>query len=267
MSISFRTDWFDLAVQGTLGVGSHFLLQGIFPTQGSNLRLQHCRQLLYQLTQQGRAKPQNVCRLMVLTQSKTTRCLELWSISSTHYKKQPWKWHLIVQELILHWKIKIRSNLEGAIDGIWEEVPEHGFSMCLSHGEVFKAKNKCLKLKNTMTLKNFFYLSLIWHACVSFLNQVVKVLEFQLYYRSFQWTPRTYLLQDGLVGSPCSPRNSQESSPTPQFKSINTSALTFLYSLTLTSIHDDWKKHSFDLMDPCWEIYAVYVGHNFSSKE
>ena len=53
-----------------------------------------------------------------------------------------------------------------------------------------------------------------------------------------QWTPRTNLLQDGLVGSPCSPRDSQESSPTPQFKSINSSALSFLYSPTLTSIHD-----------------------------
>ena len=49
---------------------------------------------------------------------------------------------------------------------------------------------------------------------------------------------RTDLLQDGLVGSPCSPRDSQESSPTPQFKSINSSALSFLYSPTLTSIHD-----------------------------
>ena len=39
---------------------------------------------------------------------------------------------------------------------------------------------------------------------------------------------------DGLVGSPCSPRNSQESSPTPQFKSINSSVLSFLYSPTLT---------------------------------
>ena len=38
------------------------------------------------------------------------------------------------------------------------------------------------------------------------------------------------LLQNGLVGSPCSLRDSQESSPTPQFKSINSSALTFLYS-------------------------------------
>ena len=32
------------------GVGSHFLLQGIFPTQGSNPGLPHCRQILYQLT-------------------------------------------------------------------------------------------------------------------------------------------------------------------------------------------------------------------------
>ena len=55
---------------------------------------------------------------------------------------------------------------------------------------------------------------------------------------SFQWTPRTDLLQNGLVGSPCSPRDSQESSPTPQFKSINSSALSFLYSPTLTYIHD-----------------------------
>ena len=57
---------------------------------------------------------------------------------------------------------------------------------------------------------------------VSSSHQVAKVLEFQLQHQSFQWTPRTDL-QDGLVGSPCSPRDSQESSPTPQFKSINSS--------------------------------------------
>ena len=44
-----------------------------------------------------------------------------------------------------------------------------------------------------------------------------------------------------MVGSPCSPRDSQESSPTPQFKSINSLALSFFYSPTLTSIHDHWK--------------------------
>ena len=49
-------------------------------------------------------------------------------------------------------------------------------------------------------------------------HEVAKVLEFQLQHQSFQWTPRTGLLYDGLVGSPCSPRDSQESFPTPQFK-------------------------------------------------
>ena len=43
----------------------------------------------------------------------------------------------------------------------------------------------------------------------------------------------------------------QESSPTPQFKIINSSALSFLYSPTLTSIRDYWKNHSFDQMDLC----------------
>ena len=50
--------------------------------------------------------------------------------------------------------------------------------------------------------------------------------------------PRADLLQNGLVGLPCSPRDSQESSPTPQFKSINSSVLRFLHRPTLTSIHD-----------------------------
>ena len=84
-------------------------------------------------------------------------------------------------------------------------------------------------------------------------HEVAKVLEFQLQRQSFQWTPRTDLLLDGLVGSPCSPRDSQESSPTPQFKSINFSALSFLHSPTLTSVHDHWKNHSLDQMDLCWQ--------------
>ena len=45
----------------------------------------------------------------------------------------------------------------------------------------------------------------------------------------------------------------QESSPTPQFKSINSLALSFLYGPTLKSIHDFWKNHSFDYMDLCWQ--------------
>ena len=55
------------------------------------------------------------------------------------------------------------------------------------------------------------------------------------------WSPLGW-----TVGSPCSPRDSQESSPTPQFKSTNSSVLSFLYGPTLTSIHDHWENHSLD---------------------
>ena len=60
-------------------------------------------------------------------------------------------------------------------------------------------------------------------------HEVAKVLEFQLQHHSLQRNPRADILQNGLVGSPCSPRDSQESSPTPQFKSINSSVLSFLH--------------------------------------
>ena len=61
------------------------------------------------------------------------------------------------------------------------------------------------------------------------------------------------LLQNGLAGSPCSPRDSQKSFPAPQFKSINSSVLSFLHSPTLTSIHDHWKNHSLDYTGLCWQ--------------
>ena len=57
-------------------------------------------------------------------------------------------------------------------------------------------------------------------------HEVAKGLEFQLQHHSFQRNPRADLLQNGLIGSPYSPRDSQESSSTPQFKSINSSALS-----------------------------------------
>ena len=58
---------------------------------------------------------------------------------------------------------------------------------------------------------------------------------------------------NGLVWSPCTPRDSQESSPAPQFESINSLALSLLYGPALTSIHDYWKNHSFEYMDLHWQ--------------
>ena len=89
---------------------------------------------------------------------------------------------------------------------------------------------------------------------VGSLPQVAKASQPWLQCQSFQWIFRVNFLSDWLIWSPCSPRDSQESSPTPQFKSISSSALSLLYGPALTSIHDYWKNHSFDYyMDLCWQ--------------
>ena len=83
--------------------------------------------------------------------------------------------------------------------------------------------------------------------------------SFNIKHQFFQWMNTQDWSPLGWTGwsplgwtgwSPCSPKDSQESSPTPQFKSINSSVLSFLYSPTLTSIHDYWKK--------CWSL--AYCG-------
>ena len=60
-------------------------------------------------------------------------------------------------------------------------------------------------------------------------------------------------LQDWLVRSPCWPRDSKESSPTSQFRSISSSVFSLLYGPTLTSVHDYWKNHKFDYTYLCWQ--------------
>ena len=87
---------------------------------------------------------------------------------------------------------------------------------------------------------------------VSSLHQVAKILEFQFQHQPFQWIFRVDFHQDWLIWSPCSPRDSEESSPALQLESINSSALSLLYGPTVTSIHDHWKNHSFEYTDLCW---------------
>ena len=77
-------------------------------------------------------------------------------------------------------------------------------------------------------------------------HQVGKVLEFQLQHHSFQWNPGLISFRMDWLDLLAVQGTLKESSPTPQFKSINSSALSFLHSPTLTSIHDHWKNHSLD---------------------
>ena len=68
-------------------------------------------------------------------------------------------------------------------------------------------------------------------------------------YWSFSFSPSneySELISFRIDWFDLSPRDSQESSPKPQFKSINSLVLSLLYGPTLTSIHDYWKNHSFD---------------------
>ena len=83
---------------------------------------------------------------------------------------------------------------------------------------------------------------------VHYSHQVAKVLELQL--QSFQWIFSTDFLSHWLVWSPCYPRNSQESSPEPQYENINFSVLGLLCGPTLKSVNDYWKNHSFWLYGP-----------------
>ena len=83
------------------------------------------------------------------------------------------------------------------------------------------------------------------------LHQVAKELEFRLQYQYFQWIFRTDFLYYWLVWSPCCPRDSQESSPVPQFKSIDSLVLSLLYDQLSHLYLTHWKNHSFDFMDLC----------------
>ena len=54
-------------------------------------------------------------------------------------------------------------------------------------------------------------------------------------------------------------QGTQKFSPTPQFKSINSSVLSILCCPTLISVHDYWKNHSFDYMDLCWQNRLCFL--------
>ena len=79
-----------------------------------------------------------------------------------------------------------------------------------------------------------------------FSNELTLLIRWPKYWSfSFNISPSSEhpgLIFFRMVGPPCSPRDSQESFPTPQLKSINSLALSFLHSPTLISIHDQWRK-------------------------
>ena len=87
-----------------------------------------------------------------------------------------------------------------------------------------------------------------WVSCS---HHVVKVLEFQFQHQPFQGVLEVDFLYTWLARSPCSPGDSKESFPAPQFEIIN--SFGALHSLWFSShiIHDYWKDHILEYMDLC----------------
>ena len=103
------------------------------------------------------------------------------------------------------------------------------------------------------------FLPSIFHSIRVFSNESVLHIRWPGYW-SFSFSISSSNEYSGLIyftmdWVDCSPTESQESSPTPHFKRMNSLALSFLYSPTFTSIHDYWKNHSFDWMDLCRASY------------
>ena len=122
----------------------------------------------------------------------------------------------------------------------------------------FTLSQSLLKLMSTESVILFYHLILccpllllpsIFPSNRVFSNESTLRIRWPKYWSfSFSISPsnkysRLVSFYDWLVWSPCWPRDSQESSPTPQFKSINSLVLSFLIS-----IHDYWKNHSFEQM-------------------
>ena len=105
----------------------------------------------------------------------------------------------------------------------------HSFSMMPS--------NYLILCSLLLLLPSIFPSIRLFSQWLSSCHQVAKVLQLQLQHQFFRWIFRVDFLQDWLVWSPCCPRDSQESSPTLQFESINL-ALSLLYGPDLTSVHD-----------------------------
>ena len=109
-------------------------------------------------------------------------------------------------------------------------------------------------LSSLLLLPSIFPSIRIANKFIGFSNKSALHIRWPKYW-SFRLSISHSNIQDwfllGLTDLTCSPRDSQESSPTPQFKSVNFLALSLLYGPTVTSIHDYWKNHSFDQTDLC----------------
>ena len=212
------------------GVGSLSLLQGIFPTQGSNPGLPHCRQILYQLSHQGSPR---IVEWAAYPFSRGSS----WSRNRTGVS---WIACIFFTNWVMRETPVAKSSptLHDSMDYNPPEFPvtHHlpDFAQVHVHciGDAIQPSHPLLPPSpsafNLSQHQGLFQ----W---VDSSHQVAKVLEFQLQHQSFQWVFRIDFLSDWLVRSSCSLRDSQESSSASQFEGIDSLSFSLLYGWALTN--------------------------------
>ena len=194
-------------------VGSHSLLQRIILTQGSNPSLPHCGQILYHLSHQGSPN------------------LSVQSLSCVRLFATPWT-------VVYQASLSI-TNTQSLLKRMFieSEMPSNHLILCcplLLLPSVFPSV-RVFSIESVLHIRWTKYWSFSFSFSISPSSEYSGLISFRI-----NWFD--ILAVQGTL----------ESSPTPQFKSISSLALSFLYSPALTSVHDYWKNHSFDYMDLCW---------------
>ena len=110
-----------------------------------------------------------------------------------------------------------------------------------------------------------FLLPSVFPSIRVFFNELTLHIRCPKYWRfSFSFSIGPSKEYSGLISfrtdcfdSPCSPRDSPKCFPIPQLKSINSSVFSLLYGSILISIHDYWKNHIFDYINPYWQSMSL----------
>ena len=141
------------------------------------------------------------------------------------------------------------SHVHGLFATQWTAACQASLSITNSQSLPKLMSIESVMPSNHLTLCPLLLLLSIFPCTRVFSNELAFHIKWPKYWSfSFSISPSNEYseLISFLVGSPCSPRDSQESYPTPQFNSFNSSVLSFFYSPTLTFIHHYWKNHCFD---------------------
>ena len=195
------------------GVGFHALLQGIFPTQGSNLGLLHCSQILYYVSHQGSPNIPNCCCLV-------THRVQLFATPNTAACQ-------VSLSFTISWSLLKLMSIESM-------MPSRCLVLC---HPLFLLPSIFPSIR---VFSNESFICIRWpnYWCFSFTispsSEYSGLICFRIAFTGWISLQFKRLSTERL------------SSLTPQFKSINSLVLSLLHSPTLTSIHGYWKNHSFD---------------------